>query len=290
MDSLEKLFLSCLVLFGMFILFLFGLYFDLGDMLASSLHRDERNATGVGITDHLIEKMEERARPREIMPTNLDLPRGGGGSSDGEEMAKQAMRALGRGTPPMSVKTIRQLKRASLIGQGIQREEILEMEELAADREEPSRVNRQVLQYAQQKEYGKAIAELQNAINRTDPKNLMVLREYLGLQVQLYLDNKDVEKAKESARKLYELLDKMMAIRSLGGATPAMEQEVARIKTEKERLDGIYQELQKRMEETGSPMGLTAAEKAQMKEAMTRARQSGSMSEEEYRRAIKELE
>lgn len=289
MDSLEKLFLSCLVLFGMFILFLFGLYFDLGDMLASSLHRDERAATGVGITDHLIEKMEEKSRPREIMPTVLDLPRGGG-SSDGEEMAKQAMRALGRSTPPMSVKTIKQLKRASLMGQGVTNEQILEMEELGSDREEPSRVNREVLRYAQQKEYGKAAAELQNAINRTDPKNLMALREYYGLQVQLYLDNKEVEKAKESARKLYELLDKMMAIRSLGGTTPAMEQEIARIKTEKERLDGIYQELQKRMEETGSPMGLTAAEKTQMKEAMTRARQSGSMSEEEYRRAIKELE
>ena len=288
MDSLEKLFLSCLVLFGMFILFLFGLYFDLGDMLASSLHRDERNATGVGITDHLIEKMEEHARPHEIMPTALEVPRGGGG--DGDEMARQAMRALGRVTPPMSGKTIIQLKRSSLLAQGIQREEILDMESLAADREEPSRVTREVYRLAAEKKYAEAARALQEAINHTDPKNLIVLRDYLGLQVQVYMDGHEVERAKESARKLYDMLDRMMAIRSLEGKTPALEQEIARIKSEKERLDSLYQELQKRMEETGSPLGLTASEKSQMKEAMTRARQSGSMSEEEYKRAIKELE
>lgn len=291
MDSLEKLFLSCLTLFGMFILFLFGLYFDLGDMLASSLHRDERNATGVGITDRLIEKMEEHARPREIMPTMLDIPRGNGGyDSGGDETAKQAMRALGRTQAPISGKMVQNMKRAALMASGVQREEIIEMEALGADREESSRIVNEARSLMGQKRFADAARMLGEAMQQTNPKNLIALREYMQLQVQAYLDNRQVDKAKEAARKLYEMLDRMLAIRALEGRTPAIEHEMAMLKGEKDRLDALYQDLQKRMEETGSPVGLTPAEKTQMREAMTRARQSGSMSEAEYQRAMKELE
>lgn len=291
MDSLEKLFLSCLVLFGMFILFLFGLYFDLGDMLASTFHRDERAATDIGITDRLIEKMEEHARPREIMPMHLDIPRfASQDDTSGDETARLAMRALGYAVAPMNGKQIMQLKRASMLASGVQREEVLDMESLAADREEPSRVMREAQRLAGEKRFVEAAKVLQDAIGQTNPKNLLVLRDYLALQVQVYLDGRQVDKAKESARKLYEMLDRVMAIRTLEGRTPQLEHEIAMLKTEKERLDSLYQDLQKRAEETGSPVGLTATEKGQMKEAMTRARQSGSMSEEEYQRAIKELE
>lgn len=291
MDSLEKLFLSCLVLFGMFILFLFGLYFDLGDMLASSFHRDEHAATDIGMTDRLIEKMEAANRPREIMPTHLDIPRfAGGDDSSSDEIARQAARALGRAVAPMNGKQIMQLKRASLMASGIQREEVLEMESLAADREEPSRVMRDARRLAGEKRYAEAARVLQDGIGAANPKNFLVLRDYLGLQVQVYLDGRQVDKAKESARRLYEMLDRIMAIRTLEGKTPELEREIAMIKGEKDRLDSLYQDLQKRAEETGSPIGITAAEKVQMKEAMTRARQSGNMSEEEYQRALKELE
>ena len=292
MDSLEKLFLSCLVLFGMFILFLFGLYFDLGDMLASSFHHDERAATGVGITDRLIERMEEHARPHEIMPTELNMPtfvtmddRLGN-----DETARQAMRALGRCVAPMTGKQVSQLKRQSLVAAGIQREEIIEMESLAADREEPSNVMRRATQLAGEKRFADAARELQTAIQATNPKNLLVLRDYLNLQVQVYLDGKQVDKAKESARKLYEMLDRIVAVRTLEGPKPEIEQEIVMLKTEKERLDSMYQDLQKRSEETGSPVGLTASEKAQMKDSLTRARSEGKMTEEEFQRAIKELE
>lgn len=291
MDSLEKLFLSCLVLFGMFILFLFGLYFDLGDMLASSFHRDEHAATDIGVTDRLIEKMEERNRPREIMPTHLDIPRFASlDERSGDETARQAMRALGRVMAPMSGKQIIQLKRQSMLASGVQREEVIEMESLAADREELSKVMREAHRLAGEKRFAEAAKALQDAMGQTNPKNLLVLRDYLGLQVQVYLDGRQVDKAKESARKLYEMLDRIVAIRTLEGRTPQIEHEIAMLKSEKDRLDSLYQDLQKRVEETGNPVGLTAVEKGQMKEAMTRARQSGTMSEEEYQRAIKELE
>lgn len=292
MDSLEKLFLSCLVLFGMFILFLFGLYFDLGDMLASTFHRDERSATGVGITDRLIDKMEEHARVREIMPGHLEIPRFASmdDSMGAEEMAKSAMRALGRGNPPMTGEMIMKLKRASLVASGVQREEVLEMETLAADREASSKVMREATRLAGEKRFAEAANKLQEAIGQTSPKNILVLRDYLNLQVQLYLDAKQVDKAKEAARKLYEVLDRIVAVRTLDGPRPELEGEIALLKTEKERLDSLYQDLQKRMEETGSPVGLTATEKAQIKDAMTRARSAGNMTEEEYQRAIKELE
>ena len=116
MDSLEKLFLSCLVLFGMFILFLFGLYFDLGEILASSFRHDERAATGIGITAHIIEGIETRNIPKEIMPTSLTIPSflSLDDRINADETAKAAMRYMGRATPPMSGKMIGQLKRAQL--------------------------------------------------------------------------------------------------------------------------------------------------------------------------------
>lgn len=292
MDSLEKLFLSCLVLFGMFILFLFGLYFDLGDMLASQFHRDERAGTGVGITDNLIRQMEDRARPHEVMPTHLDLPTFGGADDNrgAEEMARAALRYNGAVIPPISGKTLTALKRANLQAQGITREEVLDLESLGDDREESSRVVHEVTRLCGEKRYAEAEKLLADQIAKENPKNLLVLRDLLNLQVQVYLDGKQVDKAREAARKMYETLDRIIAIRTIEGPRPELQQELTYLKGEKERLDKVYQDLQKRMEETGSPTGLTASEKAQMKEAFTRTRNEGKMTEDEYRKALKELE
>src|SRR5947208_2165139 len=71
MDAIEKLFLSCLVLFGLLIIFLFGLYFDLGDVFTAVLYQNERNATGIASLDQSVKTMEGHAMPREVMPGKL---------------------------------------------------------------------------------------------------------------------------------------------------------------------------------------------------------------------------
>ena len=292
MDSLEKLFLSCLVLFGMFILFLFGLYFDLGDMLASQFHRDEKNATGVGITENLIAQMEAHARPHEIMPTNLDVPVAGGveDHSSADEMTKAAMRAAHRGVQPLSGKQLTTLKRANLMNAGVQREEVLEMESLAVDRDEANRLTQEATRLAGEQRFAEAAKRLGEGIAQVNPKNFLVLRDLLALQMQCYLDGKQVDKARDTARKLYDTLDRIVMVRQLEGSTPQLEQEIALLKGEKERLDALYAELQKRMEETGSPTGTTAAEKATIRESFNKARNEGKMTEEDYQRALRALE
>ena len=293
MDSLEKLFLSCLVLFGMFILFLFGLYFDLGDMLAATFRHDEKNATGVGVTDNLIQQMEARARPREVMPTALDLPRASGADAGGslEEMLRASAHYAGNHcVAPLTGKQLTAIKRAQLQQAGVQREEVLELESLGADRDDALRAVREAKRLASEKRFVEASKLLAEAVAQTNPKNLLALKELLGLEVQVTLDAKQVDKAREAARKLYETLDRILIVRSLEGAQPGMDQELAQLRAEKDRLDSLYADMQKRLEETGSPTGMTATEKTQIKESFTKSRNEGKMSEEEYQRAIKELE
>jgi hypothetical protein len=291
MDSLEKLFLTCLTLFGMFILFLFGLYFDLGEMLASTIARDDHNATGIGMNATMVDGAEARGTPRELMPTALNIPGGSSGDLQDREEAEYALlRSIGRTYTKPTSKQIMGSRRAELMRQGVAREEVLELEALAADDEEPRRILLEARRLADQKHLAEALKLLTEALAVTNPKNLLAQREYMQLMVQLQLDLKNVEGAKETARRLYDTLDRVVMIRNLEGGKPEFEAERERLRAEKERLDHLYQDLQKRTDETGSPMGLTAKEKADIRDAMTKARGEGKMSEEEYQRALKELE
>lgn len=292
MDSLEKLFLTCLTLFGMFILFLFGLYFDLGEMLASTITRDERNATGIGMNAEQVDGAEARGTPRELMPTALSIPGGGsmGDLQDRAEAEHALLRSLGRTFTKPTSKQVMGTRRAELVRQGVTREEVLELEALAADYEEPHRILIEARRLADQKHLAESLKLLTEALAITNPKNLLAQRDYLQLMVQLELDLKNVEGAKETARRLYDTLDRIVMIRNLEGGRPEFEVEAQRLRAEKERLDHLYQDLQKRAEETGSPLGLTSKEKADIRDAMTKARNEGKMTEEEYQRSLKELE
>lgn len=295
MDSLEKLFVSCLVLFGLFILFLFGLYFDLGDIVAGMLHRDEKGATGVGLTDELIRQMEWKARPREVMPTHLidsaDLQNFSG--ADDASMEYSVMHAYCGLPRAMTGREKVQVRRKQLVQQGFTREEFLEMESLGEDRDEFQRTIIEVDQLAAGKHYAEAAKLLGTTIEQANPKNLLLLRDGLRYQMQLFLDAKQFDRAKETSRRLYDVLDRILTIK--GVAYPedqrqGLDKTLAELKAEKARLDEIYQDFQKRTAETGSPTGITADEKAQMKEALTKARQEGKITDEEYKRTVKELE
>jgi hypothetical protein len=293
METLEKLFLSFLTLFGMFILFLFGLYFDLGEMLASNFHREERQNTGSGVTDHLIDGAEERGRTKEIMPTALQAP--GAVTSDDSldinEMMKASMRYNNRTLPPPTTKELMGTKRAQLVAQGVTREEVLELEALGVDCEDRNVKLAEARRAAAEKRWDDAARILGEGIANTNPKNLLALRDYHQFLVQLYYDAKQIDKGREAARKLWDILDRIIMIRGLDNARPDyIQKEQAQLKAEKERLDLLYQEMEKRQAETGSPVGLTAAEKSQIKEAITKAHTEGKMSDDEYQRALRDLE
>lgn len=291
MDSLEKLFLSCLTLFGMFILFLFGLYFDIGEMLASTIQRDDRTATGIAMNASMIDTAEERGRPRELMPTALSIPSSGGGDlQDRAEAEHAVLRRLGVTYTKPTAKQMVTTRREELKSQGVTREEVLELESLAADFEEPARILGDARRLAEQKRFAEAAKMLADALAATNAKNLLVQRDYLNLLVQMQLELKQVDAAKETARRQYEVLERIVMIRNLEGGHAGLQAEAERLRAEKERLDHLYQDLQKRTEETGSPMGLTPKEKADIRDAITKARSEGKMSEDDYQRALKELE
>jgi hypothetical protein len=295
MDSLEKLFVSCLVLFGLFILFLFGLYFDLGDMVTASLSRGELAATSIGHTHDLISEMEWRARPREILPTALGSshPRGGE-VFDGAEMERSVLKANRRTPGTITGKDMVAWKRKQLVRAGVASEALLDMEALAEDRDEYRRVMAEVDRLTADRRPAEAARVLAEAVGQHDPKNVIVLKDYLTRLVQLHLEARQVEKAKEVSRRLYESLDKILAIRHTtageGVEKSAVEEEIASLNDQKQRLDQTYQDLERRTRETGTPLGLTSVEKGQIRDAVTRAYREGKLPEDEYRKTLKELE
>lgn len=291
-DSLEKLFVSCLVLFGLFILFLFGLYFDLGEILASSFRQDEKAATGVGQTEELIRRMERAAMPKEIQPTKLATPQGGG-QGPSPETERAILRRYCKIAPIPNGADLAAIRRRQLIKAGFARDDFIEMEALAEDRDEFRRVMSDIQRLMFEKRWPDAIRRTQEALAALQPANHLLRKEYQGLLVQLYLESRQLDRAMDAAKQLNDTIERVTMIRSASAKESnraEADQQIATLKEEKARIEEMFQDLQKRQAENGTPFGLTASEKNGIRDAITKARKENKITEEEYRRTLKELE
>ena len=295
MDSLEKLFISCLTLFGLFILFLFGLYFDLGDILAGMLKKGDAASTGIATSDYQMRLMEWQGRKREIMPMSLMDPAKGvlDMRDDDPNSVLGAILTNSGYYRPITTKDRMEMRRQELHRQGCVRQDYVEMEALACDREEFDKVMVQARQLAADKQYNAAIGLIQRALDQTDPKNLYVLKDYTSFLLQLQTDGRQIDKAEETAKKLYELLDRILMIQRTG-VGPGRQDEIAaiqtRIKGEKDRLGDYFAEVKKRTAATGSATGLYPEEKEDVKATLRKLKDSGQITEADYQRSLKMLE
>lgn len=284
MYPLEKLFVTCLIMFGLLILFMFGLYFDLGELVEGWWRRDEPYATGVGQAARMVEEMERLAVPAPVEPRpelRAQLP----------ALPPDVVAAAAGMPAPLSGKDWVEIKRAQLKARGHTHPDYIEMIALAEDREDIEEVFKRVSHLLSEGRPHQALRLLQDALGSVDPKNLMAQRDVWAHIVSISLEAKDLKKAREGAYELYGLLERITALSSVAQAQSQedLSRSIATIKLQKERLEEAFADIERRMRETGTPGGLTAAEKDEVREALKKARQEGKISSEEHDRVLKEL-
>lgn len=209
MGYLERLFVGTMLLTGLLILFFFGLYFDLGDMVAGSFGTTPTLRTGMEL-DHI---REGRRRGYETeRPTGAALPppaplQGRPRPSSPVDYGRFVHRSPAISPEVLLDREVRRLQR-----QGFVNEEFIQMRAIyEVDRSLVPIFDRYDQLIASGDTEG-AIAELLAAREALDKKNLLGLRDILQYLGQAYvLAGKDGD-ASANLKELMDLQERILAI------------------------------------------------------------------------------
>lgn len=208
MGYLERVFLGTLVLTGLLIFFLFGLYFDVGGMVAGSF-----GGARLGFGQDL-EAVRQRRRlvhdPSEDPP---ERPRPA--PSGTKRMEPSGPIDYGRfvrtpPSPPLEVLIEREARR--LKRKGFTDEEYIRMQAVYVADRSLVRVFDQYDRLVNSGSLDEALALLLDAKKHLDPKNPLAMRDLLQYLGQIYLLTGDEKKAQENLRELMALQERVLAI------------------------------------------------------------------------------
>ncbi|MBI2944666.1 MAG: hypothetical protein HYY25_10740 [Candidatus Wallbacteria bacterium] len=268
MGYLEKLFLGTMVMFLSIVLFFFGMYFDLYEMLLGTSKQTDP-LLSVGEFAYTRAAMERVARPIEIMPhsasnSEFGLP----GSAT--ELARLYTFTPPKMTPQETIGWWRErLKAKGLEG------ELLDMEALGHDREAHGELMVRVGALNRAKDHETAAAAIEEALRSLDARNLLVMRDLLLALAEAYnLAGKKEELERTSAR-LAEVAERVLAIRAR--APGGREYSAAAAEAAREK------------DSPSKPPPLDDAARADMKARLLKAREEGKITAEEMEQMLEQL-
>jgi len=297
MSYLEKLFLGTMALFALAMLFMFGLYFDIGDMFRGGLDQAGQLTRGAAV-DRVIDSLERAARrapavakrredgrPVRNTPTFVCASR---------TIADRYKRLFGAKPERMELKVAGHKK--FLLSQGFTNEEFIEMEALAQDREAADRALREVNTLMVKGNAKGAAAALERALTELDPKNHVIRSEILQKLLKLYLAQNELEKAKHLMREMIGLQEKILLVRSNSklmskpGYRQGVETGLDVVRKQMTGIDSAFDDLERRKQETGRWDGYTAEERSNAKASLLEARSAGEITQQEFDEGLAELD
>ncbi|MBI4870826.1 MAG: hypothetical protein HY814_04585 [Candidatus Riflebacteria bacterium] len=267
MAYLERLFLGTMVAFMVIVVFFFGMYFDLYEMLAGGARASEP-LLSAGEFAYTRAAMERVARPVEIVSRSY-------GNSDfhvpasAEELAQ--MYDFRR--PRLPAREVVSWWRERLKGQGMPEGDLLEMEALGHDRESYGETMARVLPLMQSKDYVTASEFLEEAVRTADPRNLYVLRDLLARLVEAYHMMGEKAGAERAARQLSEVAEKILVIRAKCTSSTELTQAAAEVAQERQ----------------GTAKGIEDATKSELKARLLKAFEEGKISRAEMDGMLEQL-
>jgi len=291
MHTLERLFVFLVVIFGMFILFLFGLYFDFGDQFKAVFALEEP-ATRGGEGARMMDRMYQMGRRR--LEDLADLGSRGSGTNDQVQvtLSRDQENRLSGQDQVLDGKDKAFIIRAQLKARGYTRDEFLEMEALGADRTEYSRTLKEVRVMVGLDQRQEAISLLEGALGQVSPRNYLVRQDLMAYLVRLYYEEQDLEKAKERSTELYQLIDRIITVRKLALAqkdSPTIRSQIDQLTEEKNRLDVLHRYVKDRVEKTGTIGGMTDDERGVVLKTLDQALKNGKLSQVEYEQTVTNL-
>lgn len=208
MNYLEKVFLGTMLLFLTIVLFFFGLYFDLYEMLWGAVKESEP-LLSAGEFAYTRAAMERAARPIEIMPESL------GNSYFGLPGSAEELSRLYDFMPPRpGPQAVVGWWRERLKSEGMIDGDLLEMEALGHDREAYGELMVRVNALARARDLETAAMALEEGLRAVEPRNLYVQQDMLLRLIEIYrLAGKDRE-AEQAARKLSEVAEQILTVKA----------------------------------------------------------------------------
>lgn len=298
MNYFEKLFLSTTLLFGIVMAFLFGLYFDIGDMFSSSLNKGGISTRG-GSVDRLVERLDRKRRTRKVAGdgscTFGHVARVGTSSSMNKADIANRYNRFFKSQVKEGFERVEQYK-AYLLKQGFSNPEYIEMKALAQDRTVLKKCMPVSRRLSASGDLEEAIAVLEDALSQlplNDSEQRIKITQKI---IQLCLRGGSLDKA----RKYTEIqIDLESRILRLEGQSKLMEKKhfarkvqanMGELEKKRAAVGTMFAALEKRKRETGKINGLLPDEKIAYKAEALGLKSKGEISNEVYTSMLKSLE
>lgn len=298
MGYLEKIFLGCMALFALFILFIFGLYFDLGEMFRGGMDRSGTLTRGAAV-DRVVDRLETVARSAPAVEERARSGRRSLRSAPSFPSTRTAVRARWERIfkpPTPSLADRVEKHRRFLVKQGFVSKDFIEMEALAQNRTVPDRVIPRVRRLLADGDFEGATAALEQALTEVEPANLKIRQELIAQLAEIQFMAGDLEGAQKYTALNNDALGRILDVQS---RSELMKNERGREQVDRSKrlleerragMEKAFEELRKRKAETGAIDGFRAEEKTQLKVALRKAADEGKLSREEYQEVVEGLD
>ena len=283
MDYLEKLFLFTLALSFLTMAFMFGLYFDLGDMITGKVSGG--TAFRAAMAESAVALLEYGAR----------IASDGGGESaravfvdNNEDYGMPATMGgfvEGHGKP-VERRVVVDLKRAELKRLGFTHKGFIEMEALNKNRKPYIKTMADVDHYLSAQQYELAIEAIRNTIDSTAKGNLYVLRDLWARLINIYYRAKQFDEARTASYNYVDFEERILRNRE-GASIPVHQSEWKRLQELRASIEPYYQKLKA----GGGPptipsgqakQGMSRAEMAEARQNLLDSYKRGEITRDEF--------
>ena len=277
MDYLEKLFIFTLVLSFLTMAFMFGLYFDVGDMISGKI--SGATAFRTAMAESAVALLEYGNRPKESSRSER-TQRGYVDRSEDYGMPAQMDGFVESHGKAIDRSVVVDMKRNELRRLGFTHEGFIEMESLKKNRNRYLETMRAVGQYLAANDYEGAVDEIRSAIEATNKKNLYVLRDLWARLINVYYKSRKFEAARKASYRYVAYEEKILRNKE-GARIPVNQSDWKRIQELKSSIEPYY----KKLKEGELPRERAAPKGKRLSEAHKQLLESyrrGEISRDEY--------
>lgn len=284
MGYLERVFLGSLLLFALVILFMFGLYFDLGNILQGIAKKSSEMGGGF---DRSVERLERSAVRREITAgrsfaavTDRPVTRGAGPS------IAQLYQKYSRVPPPPTVEDLMEIRRKELVEEGFG-DEYVKMEVLGMDRTLVHKIEKAMEAALAAGDPEEAASLILEAISETDPDNLYVLQQLYIRLGRVYYNTSRLDEYQQVVEKLYDIEESILDIKESSKLAEderiyeEIQKKRARVEEERRQLPAYIKLLEHQKEKAGGVNKLTEDQRDALKAQLVQARDAGEITQAE---------
>lgn len=300
MGYLERVFLGTLLLFALLILFMFGLYFDIGSMMQSAMQRSG-DATGPSGFSRAADQLERSAIKPEVTVRDVNprgftpAPAAQAGISAGDANFLAIFAKCATAKPPPGRAELIDRKRKELAAKGFG-QDYIEMEVLSMESTAMDDIEKQVNPLVTKGDYDAAERALLEILATLDGRDLMTMQKVRMKLQHVYFDSNQLDKYRETMKLVFDTEEKILALQAGSRlmddkrTAEGIKQEQADLGKKRQEFDSWFEQISSQAKKTGHPNKMDEATKVEVKAGLLREQEAGRISPKALQEALGQLE